>query len=131
MTAVVDASVVLAALITNDPIGAWAEQQLTSHGRLVAPEHLHVEAANVLRRAQLAGQLDPSTASMAFADLRRLPVRTIAFDPLAERIWSLRSTLTASDAAYVAAAEALDAPLLTLDLKMVNASGTTCTFVHP
>jgi len=131
MTLVVDASVVLAALTAAGPTGAWAEQQLTSSRDLIAPHHLHVEVANVLRRAQLAGQLDSTAASLAYQDLRRLPVRTVPFDPLADRIWALRSNLTAYDAAYVAAAEALDAPLATLDMKLVNAPGPTCTFAHP
>jgi predicted nucleic acid-binding protein len=39
------------------------------------------------------------------------------------RIWQLRANLTAYDAAYVALAEALDAPLLTRDHRMVRAPG--------
>ena len=131
MTLVVDASVVLAALTTVGPTGAWAEQQLASSRDLIAPQHLHVEAANVLRRAELAGQLDSTAASLAFQDLRRLPVRSVPFDLLADRVWALRANLTAYDAAYVAASEALDAPLATLDMKLVNAPGPACTFVHP
>ena len=98
---------------------------------LIAPQHLHVEASNVLRRAQLAGQLDSTAASLAFQDLRRLPVRTVPFDPLADRVWALRANLTAYDAAYVAAAEALDAPLATLDMTLVNSPGPACAFAHP
>jgi len=130
MTLVVDASVVLAALTTTGPTGTWAEQQLTSSRDLIAPQHLHVEVANVLRRAQLAGQLDSTAASLAFQDLLRLPVRMLPFDLLADRVWALRANLTAYDAAYVAAAEALDAPLATLDMKLVNSPGPTCAFLH-
>jgi predicted nucleic acid-binding protein len=39
------------------------------------------------------------------------------------RVWSLRDNLTAYDAAYVALAEALDAPLLTRDRRMASAPG--------
>ena len=39
------------------------------------------------------------------------------------RIWSLRNALTAYDAAYVALAEALDAPLLTRDRRLAASSG--------
>ncbi len=42
---------------------------------------------------------------------------------LVERIWSLRDNLTACDAAYVALAEALDAPLVTLDARLASAPG--------
>jgi predicted nucleic acid-binding protein len=39
------------------------------------------------------------------------------------RVWELRHTLTAYDAVYIALAEALRAPLLTLDEKLANSSG--------
>jgi len=39
------------------------------------------------------------------------------------RIWSLRDNLTAYDAAYVALAESLPAPLLTCDRRLAKAPG--------
>lgn len=39
------------------------------------------------------------------------------------RLWQLRENLTAYDAAYVALSEELDAPLLTLDRRLANATG--------
>jgi predicted nucleic acid-binding protein len=42
---------------------------------------------------------------------------------LTERIWELRENLTAYDAAYIALAEALDAPLVTTDARLARASG--------
>lgn len=44
-------------------------------------------------------------------------------DVLAVRIWELRENLTAYDAAYVALAEALSAPLVTRDRKLATAPG--------
>jgi predicted nucleic acid-binding protein len=46
---------------------------------------------------------------------------------LLDRIWELREELTASDATYVAVAEALEAPLLTADARLAQAPGPTCT----
>jgi predicted nucleic acid-binding protein len=43
--------------------------------------------------------------------------------PLAARIWELRENLTAYDAAYVALAEVLDAPLLTTDRRLAQSPG--------
>lgn len=40
-----------------------------------------------------------------------------------KRIWSLRDNLTAYDAAYVALAEALDAPLVTSDARLARTPG--------
>jgi predicted nucleic acid-binding protein len=45
---------------------------------------------------------------------------------LLPRIWELRGNLTAYDAAYVAAAEAYECPLLTSDGRMSRASGIRC-----
>jgi predicted nucleic acid-binding protein len=39
------------------------------------------------------------------------------------RVWELRANLTAYDAAYVALAEALGAPLLTRDRRLARAAG--------
>ncbi len=54
-----------------------------------------------------------------------------AFEPLASRVWALHPTVTAYDAAYVALAEELDAPLATLDRRLARASGPTCEFLLP
>ena len=48
--------------------------------------------------------------------------------PLLDRIWALRANVTAYDAAYVALAEQLAAPVITCDAKLAAASGTRCTF---
>jgi len=42
-----------------------------------------------------------------------------------DRIWSLRANLTAYDAAYVALAESLPAPLITRDTRLAKAAGHT------
>ena len=43
--------------------------------------------------------------------------------PLLGRIWELRDNLTVYDAAYVALAEALEAPLVTMDGRLSQAPG--------
>jgi len=59
----------------------------------------------------------------ALDDLLDLPLTRYPHEPLLERIWALRNNLTAYDAAYVALAEALDAPLVTCDGRMASAAG--------
>jgi predicted nucleic acid-binding protein len=44
-------------------------------------------------------------------------------EPLLPVMWRLRSNLTAYDAAYVAVAEVLDRPLVTLDATLARAPG--------
>ena len=90
MTVVVDASVVVAALVSADATGEWAESVLAGEP-LAAPHLMPVEAASILHRAELAGEISADAASLAHADLRRLRVEYFPYDPFAERIWELRS----------------------------------------
>jgi predicted nucleic acid-binding protein len=46
---------------------------------------------------------------------------------LLPRIWQLRDSVTAHDGAYVALAEALDAPLVTCDARLGRAHGHRAT----
>lgn len=130
MTVVVDASCVAAALFDDGVAGRWAETQLTGDD-LAAPHLMPVEVANVLRRAVLAGELTADVGSLAHADLLALPVALFAYEPLAERVWELRASVTAYDAWYVALAEALDAPLATVDVRLSRSTGPRCPFRTP
>jgi predicted nucleic acid-binding protein len=130
VTIVVDASAVVAALIDGGPDGSWARAGLREED-LAAPPHLYVEVSNVLRRAVLAGRLGADVGALAHRDLVELPLATFPFEPLAPRVWELHAAVTAYDAAYVALAEALDAPLWTLDRRLAAAPGPRCTFRLP
>jgi len=130
VTLVVDASVVFSALVDEGRHGEWAVQVLADQP-LAAPAHLFVEVSNVLRRSVLAGHLGRDAAALAHADLVQLRVATFDFEPLAARVWALHPTVTAYDAAYVALAEELDVPLVTLDRRLARASGPTCSFLLP
>ncbi len=43
-----------------------------------------------------------------------------------DRVWQLRDSVRGWDAFYVVLAEALDAPLVTLDARLARAPGPTC-----
>jgi len=130
VTLVVDASVVVAALIDSGAGGTWADQMLGSDA-LAAPHLMPVEVANVLRRAALAGQISADSASLAHADLENLRVDLFAYEPFAERVWTLRETITAYDGWYVALAETLRAPLATLDRRLARSPSARCKFTLP
>lgn len=130
MTVVVDASAIVAALVDGGSDGEWAQAML-SREDLAAPHLMPVEAANILRRAARSGDLSADVAAMAHDDLVSLRVDLFAYEPVAERVWALRDNLTAYDAWYVALAEALGAPLVTLDRRVAGASGPTCAFRLP
>lgn len=131
MTLVIDASVVVAALIDTGPTGRWAETQIETAADLAAPAILGTEVTNVLRRHESSQLVEPAHATLAFSSLKRLSVLSIGFELLADRMWQLRHNLTSYDASYVASAELLGAPLATLDERLAAAPGSTCSFITP
>jgi predicted nucleic acid-binding protein len=130
LTVVVDASVVVAALVDAGPHGEWAEQVLAA-GSIEAPELVHAEATNVLRRLERSKRISTAEANAAHDDLMHLAIELFSFAPFADRVWELRHNLTSYDAWYIALAEALETPLATLDEKLAGTSGPTCTFLMP
>ena len=123
---VVDASVLATALGDDGPAGDRVRDRLRGE-RMVAPELIDLEVASVWRRLVRAGSISVDRAMLAFRDLARVRLQRVSHRPLLPRVWSLRDTLTTYDAAYVALAEAIAAPLLTSDGRMSRASGVRCT----
>ena len=130
MTLVVDASMVVAGLADSGTDGRWAESLLAGDA-LAAPHLMPVEAANILRRAALAGDISADVASLAHADLMDLRVEFLPYQPCAARVWELRENVTCYDGWYVAVAELLDAPLATIDARLANSLGPRCQFLLP
>ena len=130
MTTVADSSALVAVLLGSDRESRWTESALADDN-LVCPELALAESSNVLRRMELAGQISHTRAATAFADLLRLDIILFPFVPFSQRIWQLRNNLTIYDAWYVALAEALDCPLVTLDRRLSRAAGPTCEIVTP
>lgn len=116
---VVDASAAIE-LLLRTPLGQRVEPHLLGHpGELHVPELLDLEIVQVLRRGVLGRFLTADRADQALADLDGLGVLRHSHEVIRSRIWQLRSNFTAYDAAYVALAEALRAPLLTCDRKIM------------
>jgi predicted nucleic acid-binding protein len=116
-----DASAVLEVLLRR-PSAPAIEATLFSN-TLHAPHLLDLEVTQALRRYWRIGELATQRAEEAFADLANLPLERYPHDVLLPRIWELRRNVTAYDAAYLALAEALDAPLLTCDARLAKAPG--------
>ena len=130
MTTIVDGFVLVTALVDSGREGKWAES-VVAEGLLASPELALAEASNILRRLERTGQISRLEAETAHGDLLQLDVELFPFAPFAERIWALRGNLTSYDAWYVALAEALDCPLVTLDRKLSRAPGPTCEIITP
>ena len=130
MSAVVDASLLVAATSDAGAEGQWAEGVVRAGG-LVAPHLALVEATNILRRFELEGRLSHKEAGAAARDLLLFDLELVPFAPFAERVWKLRANVTSYDAWYVAVAEGCDLPLATLDRRLARASGPRCRFLLP
>ena len=130
MSAVVDASVLVAARIDSQREGSWARSAI-SQAPLAVPEMALAEASNTLRRLELSGTVSQPQATAAQRDLLQLNLRFHRFAPFAGRVWELRPNLTAYDAWYVALAEALQWPLYTLDRRLSRAPGPRCEVIVP
>lgn len=116
---VVDASIVLDLLARFRP--QPLEALLWAPGTtLVAPELIDVEVLNAMRKLDQKRAIPATRRSHLPAQLRALRIRKYRHDALLEGIWSLRTNITAYDAAYVVLATALKAPLVTRDLRLAR-----------
>lgn len=122
---VIDASVVVSVLAEAEH-APWAEAQLSAAGAdrsLWVPHLIDAEVGQALRREVAFGRLGEDRADAALLDLVRMPLRRIDHVGLVQRAWELRHNLSFYDGLYIALAEGLDVPLVTLDRRLARAVG--------
>jgi len=127
---VCDASALVALLLDGGSDGQWAREAL-SGADLLAPSLVGFEAANIIRRHDLAGLVSTDQAAQAHVDLLDLAIEQWPHELLATRAWQLRHNLSIYDASYVALAELTAATLVTLDRRISAAAGPRCTIATP
>jgi len=125
-----DASALVALLLDDGPGGRWATEALAG-ADLLAPSLIGFEAANIIRRHDLAGLVSSDQAAQAHADLLELAIEHWPYEILAARARELRANLSVYDASYVALAELADATLVTLDRRIGGAPGLHCSVATP
>ncbi|MGH3812703.1 MAG: type II toxin-antitoxin system VapC family toxin [Pseudonocardiaceae bacterium] len=113
---VVDASVIVEVIIGS----AGAADRLVDE-RLVAPAIVDGEAGSAVRRQWRYGSLSDERASIAIDALGALEIMRFEHRALLPRAWELRHNLTFTDGLYVALAEQLKVPLVTLDAAIAAA----------
>ena len=123
---VIDASVLAVALLDDGQDGDTVRDRLRGE-QLAAPALIDLEVASVWRGRARDGHLDPRRVRLALDDLQELPLQRVEHTSLLVRCWELCDNLTIYDAAYVALAEALQAPLLTGDRRLARSTGPRCT----
>jgi predicted nucleic acid-binding protein len=99
----------------------WVVDRLREDPDLHAPHILDVEVVGAIRRLVVLGRLSVERAERALLDLVALDLARYSHVPLLPAMWALRKNVTASDAAFVALAEALDAVLITTDRRLARA----------
>lgn len=120
---VVDASAV-AEVVLRQPAAAAVERRIHDmRESLHAPYLIDVEVANVVRRYAARREIIDARGPQALDDLANFPMHRHPHLALLPRIWELRHNLSAYDAAYIALAELLDAPLVTRDARLAASPG--------
>lgn len=127
---IVDASV-LFGIVADVPDSESLRRRLASDPDQAAPHLVDAEVLSVIEAHHRAGALDTTAASQAVEDLRSWPGERWSHRLFLERAWELRHNVRSYDALYVALAEALDATLLTLDLRLTRAPGIRCLIEVP
>jgi predicted nucleic acid-binding protein len=119
---VVDASAILEVLLQT-PAARRVSRVLFAAGQtLHAPHLIDLEIAQVLRRYVRSASISNDRGAEALSDFLDLPLTRYPHFVLLTRVWQMRHNLTAYDAAYLALAEALDAPLITRDRVLARTS---------
>lgn len=121
---VVDASA-LVEIMSADPAAPDLTRRIEQAEWLNAPDLIDYEVLNVLRKMVQRGDIDLAVAESSRTALRELRlVRHALNEESADRLWALRHNMSIYDAAYIALAERLDVPLVTMDLRLAAAATT-------
>lgn len=129
---VLDSSAVLDYLLRAQPLAAWVERRLDVAGwNLHAPYAIDVEVFAVVRARVLSRSMTSRRGQAILDVFVGLPLRRYPHVQLFDRMWALRAHVSPRDASFVALAEALDAPLVTTDLRLSRAHGLRTTIIAP
>jgi len=119
---VLDTSAALTCLTGVDADPAL-RRRVVDGGSLHVPHLIDVEVLAALRGLVLGNKLTADRANDARRDFASLRLVRYPIVALADRIWSLRHTMSAYDGCFVALAEALGFPLITCDARLARANG--------
>jgi predicted nucleic acid-binding protein len=119
---VVDASVLVEYLTGGEHVEA-ARVAIGRERWVWAPALVDAEVGNALRRKVRAEMLSARKARAALDDFIEMRIQRVPHHHLVERAWQLRDNVSFYDGLYVALAEGMGGPLLTLDRKLAEAPG--------
>jgi predicted nucleic acid-binding protein len=120
---VLDASAAVELLLALPRAAPPLRARLARAGETVHVPHVFdLEVVAAIRRHTLRGLVTEPRAQRALRALDDLRATRYSHVPLRRRIWELRENVTPYDAAYVALAEGLRAPLVTVDARLAGAA---------
>ena len=114
---VIDASAVVEICLGSAIGKTLAREILRVDKELVAPELLPLEVIHALRKQLNLKLVTEAKATEGFRVSCLMPIQLLSHAELVQRIWQLKTNMTAYDASYVALAEKLDAPIWACDRK--------------
>ena len=106
--------------LVGDPANAEL-LALIADSELHAPSLLDYEVASALRGHVLGGKLASTQLEDATEDFSALRIERYPLSTMMRAVLDLRENFTVYDAAYVVLAQALEAPLVTADAKLLEA----------
>ena len=118
---VVDASVA-AKWVLNEP-DSEAARRIFERGPLLVPDLLWAELGSLLWRRQCVGEFSVADARMMLLDLRKLPVKSYAINPLLPLAFEIALAIDHSvyDCVYLALADRENCRVVTADRRLRNA----------
>jgi predicted nucleic acid-binding protein len=128
---VIDASVLVDALVVSGGAGDAAREELRDVPVLEVPAIFRAEALSALRSLVARGELRSGRAATAVEQVRTVRAIRYPFEPFARRAWELRNNLSIYDAWYVALAEWLDTEMVSSDQALTSARGLRCRIRRP
>ncbi len=96
-----------------------------------APDFIDIEVVSALRKRVWRGGRPASAAREDPEYLARMHIDRHRSSRHAARAWELRENIAPFDAVYVALAQGLGAPLITLDLRLARAAEPYCDVIVP
>lgn len=117
-------------LVAGPPVEVGkAASAMAGDDHWVVPGHAVIETISALRGLYLARKITRDTMIDAAQQLVEFRLDIWPADPLLGRVLELADNASAYDAAYLALAEELGAPLITGDARLARVPGVRCPVV--
>lgn len=120
---VLDSSAAVELLLQSNKGQAVGVRIAMDADNIHVPHLIDLEILSTLRRAVSEGRLAAHRADLALRAWEDSTVTRYAHVAYAQDIWAMGYNLTPYDAAYIALAASLDAPVISCDPKLLSAPG--------